>query len=322
MKHLARLIPLFAAAALHAPAAFAFSDKPVKLIVPAPAGGTIDVFARIFSDQLAQEIKQPVIVENKPGAGGSIAVKYMLSQPADGNTLLVATTNVLTEVPQVLKVGFEPLKDVKPVAEMARSVMLFIASPQFPAKDAKEAIAYMKANPGKTSFASYSPGTSSQYAGVILNQKAGLDMQHVPFPGSSPALAQVMGNQVPLMFDGSVTSKSLIAAGKVKLLAVAYKSRLPDYPSVPTMGELGYPDLNFSNWAGVFASGQTPPALMEKMHATFAKVNAMPAVRERYARTGFEAVEQGRTLEQIGADLSAEHQRNAAIVKSFNIKLD
>lgn len=133
------------------------------------------------------------------------------------------------------------MKDVRPVSQMARSVMVFIASPQFPARDAKEAIAYIKAHPGQLSFASYSQGTASQYAGAILNQKAGLDMQHVPFPGSAPALAQIMGNQIPLMFDGSVTTKPLVPSGKVKLLAVAYKSRLSDFPNVPTMAEVGYP---------------------------------------------------------------------------------
>ncbi|MDR0214326.1 MAG: tripartite tricarboxylate transporter substrate binding protein [Comamonas sp.] len=316
------LLSMALAATFQAGSALAFTDKPVKLIVPAPPGGTIDVFARIISDQLANELKQPVIVENRPGAGGAMAVKYMLAQPADGNTLLVTVTNILTEVPHVLKGGFDAMKDVKPVSQMARSVMVFIASPQFPAKDAKEALAYIKAHPGQLSFASYSQGTASQYAGVILNQKAGLDMQHVPFPGSAPALAQVMGNQIPLMFDGSVTSKPLIPSGKVKLLAIGYKSRLPEYPNVPTMAELGYPEVDFSNWAGVFASSKTPPALMEKIHTTLQKVNASQAVQARYVATGFEPIRQERSLEQLSTDLLAEYSRNGEIVKNFGIKLN
>lgn len=322
MQRITVLLSMALAAALPLGSAFAFTDKPVKLIVPAPPGGTIDVFARIISDQLAHEIKQPVVVENRPGAGGALAVKYMLAQPADGNTLLVTVTNILTEVPHVLKGGFDAMKDVRPVSQMARSVMVFIASPQFPAKDAKEAIAYVKAHPGQLSFASYSQGTASQYAGAILNQKAGLDMQHVPFPGSSPALAQVMGNQIPLMFDGSVTTKPLVPSGKVKLLAVAYKSRLPDYPNVPTMAELGYPELDFSNWAGVFASAKTPQPLMEKINATLQKVNASQAVQARYVSTGFEPIKQERTLEQLSTELQAEYNRNGEIVKNFGIKLN
>ncbi|GAA5235551.1 tripartite tricarboxylate transporter substrate binding protein [Verticiella sediminum] len=324
MKRLSCLATLsMALAALApAPAALAFGDKPVKLVVPAPAGGTMDIFARIVSDQLSHEIKQPVIVENRPGAGGAIAVKHLLSQPADGNTLLITVTNILTEVPHVLDGGFDAMTDVKPVAQMARSVMLFIASPQFEADDARGAIDYVKAHPGSVSFASYSQGTASHYAGAILNQKASLDMQHVPFAGSAPALTQVMGNQIPLMFDGSVTSKPLIASGRVKLLGVAYRDRLPEYPEVPTMAELGYPEIDFSNWAGVFASGTTPPELMQKMHATFAKLNASPIMSERYASTGFEIVRAQRTQEQLAGDLRAEFERNAGIVKNFGIQLN
>ncbi|EHN66959.1 Bug family tripartite tricarboxylate transporter substrate binding protein [Comamonas testosteroni] len=322
MQRIPVLLSMALAAALPLGSALAFTDKPVKLIVPAPPGGTIDVFARIISDQLAHELKQPVVVENRPGAGGAMAVKYMLSQPSDGNTLLVTVTNILTEVPHVLKGGFDAMKDVRPVSQMARSVMVFIASPQFPAKDAKEAIAYIKAHPGQLSFASYSQGTASQYAGAILNQKAGLDMQHVPFPGSAPALAQIMGNQIPLMFDGSVTTKPLVPSGKVKLLAVAYKSRLPDFPNVPTMAEVGYPELDFSNWAGVFASAKTPQPLLEKINATLQKVNASQAVQARYLSTGFEPIKQERTLEQLSTDLQAEYQRNGEIVRNFGIKLN
>ncbi len=309
------------AAALHAPAALAYTDKPVKLIVPAPPGGTMDVIARIVGDQLSRDIHQPVVVENKPGAGGAIAVKYMLSQPANGQTLMVVASTVLTEIPHVLKVGFDPLKDVKPVAVIARSPLLFIASPQFPAKDAKEAIAYVKAHPEQASYASYSTGTASHYAGVMLNKAAQLDMQHVPFPGSSPALAQVMGGQIPLMFDGAVTSKVLIAAGKVQLLGVADKTRLPDFPNVPTMAEIGYPEVSFSNWSGVIASSKLPADLTAKIHAALQKVAAHPAVRKRLAGTGFDPVGE-ISLEQAASEVHEAYDRNATIVKTFDIKLN
>lgn len=323
MSRLLHTAAVFAAAtmALASPWASAYTDKPVKMIVPAPPGGTIDVLARIVSDQLSRDIGQPVIVENKPGAGGSIAVKYLLSQPADGQTLMMTASNVLTEVPHVLKGGFDPLKDVKPLALMARSSMLFIAWPQFPAKDAKEAIAYVKAHPGQVSYASYSAGTASQYAGAILNKAAGLDMQHVPYPGSAPALAQVMGGQVPLMFDGAVTSKPLIAAGKVHLLAVAAPARLPEFPGVPTLAEFGYSAVSFSNWTGVIASSRMPAPLAEKIHAVLQKVAANPAVRASVTSAGFEPMAE-RTLSQASGDLREEFDRNAEIVKNYNIKLD
>lgn len=321
MKSVLRLAALALTAALHAPASLAFTDKPVRLIVPAPPGGTMDVMARIVADELAREIKQPVIVENRPGAGGAIAVKYMLSQPADGQTLMVTASNILSEIPHVLNVGYDPLKDVKPISVFARSTALFIAAPQFPAKDAKEAIAYVKANPGKVSFASYGAGTASHYAGAMLNKEAQLDMQHVPFVGSAPALTQVMGGQIPLMFDGYVTSKGLVNAGKVRLLAVAAKSRLPDFPNVPTMAELGYPEIHFSNWIGVIGSSQLPAALTEKIHTVLQKVGGNAAVQERMTAAGFQLVTD-MPLAQVASDLRQESQRSGAIVKAFNIKLD
>ena len=219
----------------------------------------------------------------------------------------------------MLNVGFDPLHDIKPVGVIARSTLFFIAAPQFPAKDAKEAIAYVKAHPGQVSYASYSAGTAAHYAGAMLYKAAGLDMQHVPFPGSAPALVQVMGGQIPLMFDGSVTSKPLIAAGKVKLLAVAYKSRMPDYPNVPTMAEIGYPDMNFSNWSGVVASSKVPAEVMEKIHAALQKVAANPAVRKRLIDAGFEPVAD-QSLAQAAKEVREEYERNAVIVKAFNIK--
>lgn len=314
-------IVAIAAVAAFSSAALAYTDKPVKLVVPAPPGGTIDVMARIVGEQLSRDIGQPVIVENKPGAGGAIAVKHLLAQPADGQTLMATASNVLTEVPHVLKGGFDPLRDVKPVALLARSSMLLVCSPQFPARDAREAVAYVKSHPGQVSFASYSAGTASHYAGAILNKAAGLDMQHVPFPGSAPALAQVMGGQVPLMFDGAVTSRGLIAAGKVRLLAVATRARLPDFPGVPTLAELGYPELNFGNWTGVIVSSQTPAPLAEKLHAALQKAAASPAVRERLAGAGFEPMAE-RSLAQAERELREEYDRNAEIVKAFHIKLD
>lgn len=320
LTHLAALL-VAAASTLGSPWTHAYTDKPVRMIVPAPPGGTIDVLARIVGDQLSRDIGQPVVVENRPGAGGAIAVKYLLSQPADGQTLMMTASNVLTEVPHVLKGGFDPLKDVQPVALMARSSLLLIASPQFPARDAKEAIAYVKAHPGQVSYASYSAGTASQYAGAILNQAAGLDMQHVPYPGSAPALAQVMGGQVPLMFDGSVTARPLIAANRVRLLAVATQARLPEFPAVPTFAELGYPALDFANWTGVIASSQMPAPLVEKIHAVLRKVAANPAVRASVANAGFEPMAD-RTPGQARDELREEFTRNAGIVKRYDIRLN
>jgi len=302
-------------------AAMAWTDKPVKLLVPAPAGGNIDVIARLVADQLATDLGQPMVVENRPGAGGAIAVQALRAAPADGQTVLVIASNVLTEIPHVLKGGFDPLKDVKPVGIVARGNLVMIAAPNVPAKDFKGFVTYAKKNPGSLSFASYSPGTISHYAGMILNQKAGLDLQHVPFQGAPPALAQVMGGQIPLMFDGYATSRNLIATGKVQVYGVAAKQRLSQLPDVPTLTELGYPELDFSNWMGVVVSSSMSADLQEKIHKAVRNVALNPKFRGRMFASGFEGGEDW-SIQQLTQSVKADFERNGAIVKQFNIQLN
>lgn len=302
-------------------AAMAWTDKPVKVLVPAPAGGNIDVIARLVADQLTADLGQPMVVDNRPGAGGAIAVQALRAAPADGQTVMVIASNVLTEIPHVLKGGFDPLKDVKPVGIVARGNLVMIAAPNVPAKDFKGFMAYAKKNPGSLGFASYSAGTISHYAGMILNQKAGLDLQHVPFQGSPPALAQVMGGQIPMMFDGYATSRNLIATGKVQAYAVAGKHRLSQLPEVPTLTELGYPDLDFSNWMGVIVSSSMPAELQEKIHKAVRNVALNPKFRGRMFATGFEGAEDWN-IQQLAQSVKTEFERNAAIVKQFNIQLN
>ena len=301
-------------------AAMAWTDKPVKVLVPAPAGGNIDVIARLVADQLTADLGQPMVVDNRPGAGGAIAVQALRAAPADGQTVMVIASNVLTEIPHVLKGGFDPLKDVKPVGIVARGNLVMIAAPNVPAKDFKGFIAYAKKNPGSLGFASYSAGTISHYAGMIMNQKAGLDMVHVPFAGSPPGLAQVMGGQIPVMFDGIATSRNLIATGKVQAWAVASAKRLSVLPDVPTMTELGYPELNFSNWLGVVVSPNMPAEMQEKIHKAVRNVALNPKFRGRMFAAGFEAAEDWN-IQQLNDSVRTDFERNGAIVKQFNIKL-
>jgi len=301
--------------------AWAWTDKPVKLLVPAPAGGSMDVIARLLADLLTAEVGQPMVVDNRPGAGGGIAVQALRSAPADGQTLMVTASNVLTEIPHVMKTGFDPLRDLRPVGFVARGSLVMVAAPTVPAKDFKAFVTYAKSNPGTLSFASYSTGTISHYAGMILNQKLGLDLQHVPFLGSPPALAQVMGGQIPVMFDGVATSRSLIATGKLQAYAVAAKSRLSHLPDVPTFSELGYPELNFSNWLGVVVSSSVSPELSEKIYRALKAVAANPKFKERLSAVGLETAEEAN-LAQMAQSVKADFDRNAAIVKQFNIQIN
>lgn len=321
IRQICRMIFVFLAGTLITSATMAWTDKPVKLLVPAPAGGNIDVIARLLAEQLAADIGQPMVVDNRPGAGGAIAVQALRSAPADGQTILVTASNVLTEIPHVLKGGFDPNKDVRAVGIVARGVLVMIAAPNVPAKDFKGFVAYAKKNAGTLSFASYSAGTISHYAGMILNQKAGLDLQHVPFQGAPPALAQVMGGQIPVMFDGYATSRNLIATEKVQAYGVAAKNRLTQLPDVPTMTELGYPELDFSNWMGVVVSSAMSPELQEKIHKAVRQVALNPKFRGRMFAVGFDAAED-LTIQQLTQSVRTEFDRNAAIVKQFNIQLN
>ncbi len=306
--------------ALALPAAMAWTDKPVKMVVPAPPGGTMDVVARIVAEQLSADIGQPVVVDNKPGAGGGIGVQALNAAPADGNTIMMTASNVLTEIPHVMKTGFDPLKDVKPVTAIARGYLVLIGAPNVPAKDVKALLAWVKSNPGKTSFASYSAGTVSHYAGMILNQKGGLDMQHVPFAGSPPALQQVMAGQIPIMFDGMATTKPLAAGGKVQVYGIAAKARSPQMPNVPTMAEQGYPEMDYSNWIGVIVSGGVNAATVDKINAALIKAASAAKVKDRLVAAGFD-MEPLTPPAQLATSVKADFDRNAAIVKQFNIQL-
>lgn len=300
--------------------ASAWTDKPVKLLVPAPAGGTIDVIARIIAAQLSADIGQPVVVDNKPGAGGGIAVQSLIAAPLDGQTIMVTASNVLVEIPHVMKTGFDPLKDIKPIATLARAGLVLVGNSALPADDLKALVAHLKGNAGKMSYASYSAGTVSHYSGVIFNQKIASDMQHVPFAGSPPALQQVMGGQIPIMFDGIVTSLPQIKAGKLKAYGVAGKSRSAHLPNVPTLAEQGYPEIDFSNWMGVIAAAGLSADLTTKINLAILKVAAAPAVKDRLAAVGFEP-NQSATSAELTQLMKTDFDRNAAIVKQFDIKL-
>jgi tripartite-type tricarboxylate transporter receptor subunit TctC len=320
MNHFRRCLLTAAVLASLSPATWAWTDKPVKLLVPAPAGGTMDVVARVVAQQLSTEIGQPVVVENRPGAGGAIAVQAMLQAAPDGQTIMMTADNILTEIPHVMKMPYDPLKDVRPIATVARAGMVLVGTPDLPANNLKALVAHVKANPGKVSFASYSAGTTSHYAGMILNQTEGLDMAHVPFAGSPPALQQVMGGQIQVMFDGIVTSMPQIKAGKLKAYGVAARARSAHLPDVPTLAELGHPELNFGNWLGVIGASSLPPDLAAKINAAVVKAAEAPAIKGRLNAAGFEPNTPASSAD-LASGLKADFERNAAIVKRFDIKL-
>jgi tripartite-type tricarboxylate transporter receptor subunit TctC len=300
--------------------AWAWPDKMVKIVTPAPPGGSTDVLALLIADSLSSETGQTVIVENKPGAAGSIAVRAMLSGSVDGYTLLVAPNNLVSEAPLAVKQTFDPFVDVQPISAVANSCLVLVGNADLPAKNMKGLVDYAKGQRGKLSYASFSAGTASHYAGLFLSAKEDLDMQHIPFPGAPAALAQVIGGQIPLMFDSLISSRPHIQSGKLVAYGYAAKTRSPSMPQLPTLAEQGYPDISFCNWTGVYGAGKLPSQLVEKIHAALNKATTTPKFRERMATVGFEpALEQSPA--QLAQGLRTDYERNAAILKAAGVKL-
>ena len=305
-----------------APLANAWTNKPVKMIVPAPAGGTMDIVARILADSISSEIGQPVVVDNKPGAGGAIAVQALKAATPDGQTIMVTASNILTEIPLVMKTNFDPVADVKPVTMVARASMVLVAPASVPANDVKGLIGHLKTvKGGKGNFASYSTGTSSHYAGMIFASKNGLDLTHVPFPGSPPALQQLMSGQVDLMFDGMATSLPQIKGGKLKAFAVASKTRSVHQPEVPTTAEVGLAEIEFTNWVGTVVSATVPADIVSKMNIATVKAAMSPKVRDRLIAAGFEPTV-SESPDKLAQKVKTDIERNAKIVKAFNIHIN
>ena len=304
-----------------APVAFAqaWPTKPVRIVIGAPPGGTADIVARLLAEGLQKEWGQPVIVEPKPGAAGMIAMQDFLGQPADGYTLLVSVNALVTEIPHVIKVRFDPFKDVKPLADLSRSGLVFVGNATLPAKNVPEVVAYVKANPGKVSYASYSAGTISHTMGLELNKAAGIDLNHVPYKGSPPALQDVAGGHVALMFDGPATSIPMIKGGKIKAFAVSGPKRNPALPDVPTFAEQGYPMLQEVAWMGLWIKPGVPDDVQAKIRQATLKVMVLPTVQARLADMGSDAGS-GATPDELAKSLREASDKQGATLRALGIK--
>ena len=301
--------------------AWAFGDKPLKVIVPAPAGGTTDIAARVVGQQMSVDIGRPVIIENRPGASGSIGLQAMLQAAPDGDTIVVGPNNLLVESPQVMKVPYDPLKEIVSIARVAKTSYVLVTGASYPAKDFQGLLAHLKSRKGKSSFANYGNGTTSHYSGLIFSDRADLGMQNVGYPGSPPALQDVIGGQVDIMFDGMATSLPLIKGGKLRVYAVSGKSRSGYLPDVPTMTELGFPEIQFQGQIRFYGSSKLPADVLAKLQAIVKKAADAPAVQKKLFDVGLEPDVSVDTPAMLAED-QALYQRNAAIVKKFNIQLN
>jgi len=282
--------------------------KPIRLVVGFPAGGTTDVMARVVSAPLQKALGQPVIVDNKPGASGNLAVSEVIKAPADGYTLMVAPISVQTANPHLFKPALNPERDLQPVVSLGHAQLYLVAKKDLPAKTAKDLVQMAKASPSTLSYGSGGPGTQMHLVGELFKQQAGIDAVHVPYRGAAPALQDILAGQIDYYFDPA-TGFQHIREGRAKLLAVTGAKRSPFFPDAPTLSELGIPGVELGNWFGVFAPAGTPKDIVVRLGSEIAKAMALPDVKQRFADLGADAVVQDavafrKTIAQESAVLS------------------
>jgi tripartite-type tricarboxylate transporter receptor subunit TctC len=279
-----------ALAPLGAAAADAWPSRPITIVVPFSAGGTTDILARVIGQALHGELGQTVIVDNRAGAGGNIGAAYAAKAPADGYTLFMGTVGTHAINQSLYKrLGFDPVKDFAPLTRVAMVPNLLVANPGKPYKTVKELIAYAKAHPGKVNFGSSGSGSSIHLSGELFNALAKVDMVHVPYKGSAPAVTDLLGGQIDIMFDNMPSAIQHVRAGRLRPLAVTTARRSPELPDVPTVAEAGVPGYEATSWFGMFAPAGTPAPVVARLNAALAKVLAQPEVKKKLAEQGAEA---------------------------------
>jgi len=314
-------IAMLCAAMLGTPAAAAddFPSKAMKIVVPFPPGAATDILARKVAQKFSESFKQPVVVENRAGATGTIGSASVAKSPADGYTLLFATTSTHGISPNLYKnMPYDPVKDFEPISLVGWSPNVLVVHPSVPANSVKELVALAKANPQKYSFSSSGSGSSIHLAGEMFKSMAGVDMLHVPYKGATPAVTDLLGGQVQLMFDTVASSLPHIKAGKLRPLAVTTTKRSVALPSVPTMAEAGLPGYEMAGWLGLLAPKGTPKEIVDKLHGEVVKIVNMPDVVDSMTAQGIDLW--GSTPREFLTVISKDVPMYAKLMKSAGMQ--
>jgi len=297
----------------------AYPTKPVRIIVPFAAGGVADALPRVVGEKLSQKWGQAVIVDNKPGASGNIGMAEGARAAPDGYTLLLAPAGNLTVNPTLFpKLPFDTQRDLTPVSLLAQSPNVLVVHPSVPAKTFRELIAYAKANPDKLNFASPGDGSGAHLAGELLNIEAGIKTVHIPYKGIAPAVSDLLGGNVQMMFAGISTILQHVKSGKLVALAIAGPTRNPQLPEVPTVAENGLPGFDVTSWYGVVVRAGTSPEIVRKVQRDIAEALRSEDVQSKLAGLGLEPV--GNTPEAFDALIKAESRKWIDIVRRANIQ--
>ncbi len=294
--------------------------KPVRIVVPFPAGGGVDLTARTVGQKLSDYLGQQMVIDNRAGAAGTIGAENVAKSPPDGYSLLVAGPGSVAVAPLLFpNLGSNPLKDLAPITMLVTMPYIIVMHPSIPAKNAKELIALAKANPGKLNMASGGAGTGQHLAGELFNVMAGIKMVHIPYKGTAPAIADIMGGHADLTFsDPSVLPQ--LQSGRLKAIGVSGTKRYPPLPDVPTVAESGLPGFDALNWYPMMAPTGTPRDIIMRLNSDAIKALAAPDVKEKLMAQGL--IPTPMTPEQLGQFIREDYERWAKVIKAANVKLD
>ena len=294
-----------------------YPNKPIRWIVPFPPGGSTDLLARVVGQKLTESWGQTVVVENRGGAGGTLGAAEAAKAAPDGYTLLMGAIHHTIATSAYSKLAYDFQRDFAPITVVAIVPNVMVVNPSVPAKTVKELIAHAKANPGKLTYGSAGMGTAHHLIGEVFNQRAGVDILHVPYKGSAPAVSDLVGGQISVMYDTVASCLPHVKAGKLRPLAVATAKRSSALPDVPTIAEAALPGFEVTTWFGALAPAKTPKEIVAKLNAEIVRILALPDVRKRLLDSGAEPV--GNTPEQMAAQIKKETEEFGKVVRQAKI---
>ena len=320
---LAALAAAYVAAAggvCHAQQPQAWPTKPIRLLVGFPAGGPTDIVARLVADRVSTQINQRIVVDNRPGAAGNIAVELLAKSNPDGHTLLYSSNAIALSPGLYTKLGYDPLKDIAPVTEIGAGQLIFLVHPSLPAKTPQEFVDYAKARPGQLNYGSSGTGTSTHLAAVLFSQRAGIQTQHVPYKGTAPSLVDLVAGRTQFLMGAVLTAVPHVKEGRLRALGVTGSKRLASLPELKTLEESGFPGFVVTTWQGVFAPGGTASALLNRVNAEFVKAIHSPELKPKIEQQDMEPT--GPTATQFDKMYRAELARWTKVAKDAGLKAE
>lgn len=297
-----------------------YPARAVRVVVPFPAGGPTDIQARLIARKLSEGFGQPVVVENRPGAGSMIGAEAVAKAAPDGYTLLLGTISVVVAPLAYAKPLFDPLRDLAPVTQVSTGPYLMIVHPSLPVRSVREFIALARSRPGQINYSSSGSGTPPHLAAELFKLNTGIDLVHIPHKGAGPAMNDLLSGQVSMSFTNPIIALGQAKAGKVRALAVTTAKRAAATPEIPTMIESGAPGVDVASWFALFAPAATPKDIVARVHAEAVKALAHPEIRTRFEADGSEAV--GGSPDQLGAFMRAETAKWGKVIKAIGLRMD